>query len=151
MSARTTPVRTVRESSQSKYATLSNYVQQHQQKYTPQSYLPSMSSPTPTLNYALSQQTRSTSMPSTPIMPKLQFNKNLRAYPPAYGSGTTNSDLTGSSNSFANKVLRDDLLVAADSITGAMQDLVKELNSGNNRIVLKIEWYCSLKFFLRGE
>jgi hypothetical protein len=78
-------------------------------------------------------------MPSTPIMPKLQFNKNLRAYPPAYGSGTTNSDLTGSSNSFANKVLRDDLLVAADSITGAMQDLVKELNSGNNRIVLKIE------------
>jgi hypothetical protein len=100
------------------------------------------SSPTSTLSYSANQfynqQLRSASMPSTPLMPKLHFNKNSsparRMYPQNFGSGTMSSEMTtgttGSSNSFTTKALRDDLLVAADSITGAMQDLVKELNSG---------------------
>lgn len=51
-------------------------------------------------------------------------------------SGTSSSSLTGSgSNSAAGtnssgRSLRNDLLVAADSVTTAMSTLVRELNSG---------------------
>jgi hypothetical protein len=161
LSARTTPVRVTREPFQSKYATLSNtaYVHHHQNKYstqfTPQNYMsmvvPPASlnmSPTATLsNYSTTTtnqfynsglQTRSTSMPSTPVLPKLQFNKNSspmrRMYQPSYemlnNGDTFTSITTASTNSLTNKALRDDLLIAADSLTVAMQDLVKELNSG---------------------
>lgn len=54
------------------------------------------------------------------------------------GTPVSSSSLNTSSGSLpsGNRSLRNDLLVAADSVTNAMSSLVKELNSGMKQILI---------------
>ena len=90
----------------------------------------------PTNNFNLYQQqqliqNKSSSLPGTPAMNDYYYNCNYTKYNPQFGYGSGQETISSSCSSNANaRNLRNDLLIAADSVANAMHCLVKELNSG---------------------
>ncbi|CAF0800154.1 unnamed protein product [Brachionus calyciflorus] len=81
-------------------------------------------------NLQQQQQPRSWSTPSTPAMYEIHPPKSKVINAATSLNQSTNSSIVSLNDH--NSALHNDLLLAADSVTSAMQNLVKELNSEND-------------------
>jgi hypothetical protein len=129
LSTRSTPIRVSNfdhQSTPNKYSTLTNmYGRQQQQQQTPynDSLIQLLQTTYKTVN---NNPIKSSSLPTTPAMSDYYYNYIKQQS----GHETTFSSSNCSSSNIIVKNLRNDLLIAADSVTNAMHCLVKELNSG---------------------
>ncbi len=131
LSTRSTPIRVSnfdqQQSTPNKYSTFSNMYGIQQQQQTP--YNDSLIQLLQTTYKTVNNPIKSSSLPTTPAMSDYYYN-----YIKQQQSGHETLSSNCSSSNIMVKNLRNDLLIAADSVTNAMHCLVKELNSGKSEL-----------------